>query len=84
VENRDEGVRHRIQILRADRGQDHQANAFVVPPGIPDVIGTAINCDIVAAGGESSGKLFGKGFESAVVGGNSPRTENGQFHHREL
>ena len=78
VEGGEEGVRQGVEILVADGGQVDQPHAAV--HRLRGCALAAVDGDLVAARGQPGGEFFGKGFESAVVGRNAARAEEGNAH----
>lgn len=73
-----------IEMFRADCRKNDDLDPLVLVPRVPDIVGSTVNGDIVAAGGQSDRELFGKRFKPAVVRRYSPRAEDGQLHRRGL
>ena len=69
-----------VEILVADRGQYLQPYAVIFELAGRDVVGAAIDSNVVATRDQSGGKMFGKSFKSTVAGRHSPCSENGYSH----
>ncbi len=80
MKHRKEGVEHCIQVFGPDRWENDEFDTLVFFSRVANIVGPPIHRHIVAAGGQSRGKLFGKRFKPAVVRRYAPRAENGQLH----
>ena len=69
-----------VEIFVANCRQDLETYALEFELARADIVRPAVNGNFVAAGDQSGGKMFSEGFEPAIVGGNSPCTENRDAH----
>ena len=70
-------MRQRIEVFVVDGGQVEQADAAINRLAVTLA---AVDGHRMAARGQPDGKLFRERLESAVIGRNAARSENGDAH----
>ena len=71
---------HGVEIFVPDRRQDLEPDAVIFELPWRNVVGAAIDGNVVATGHKPRREVFCEGFKSAVTGGNTSCTENCDPH----
>src|SRR5438093_2567292 len=69
-----------VKMFGSNGREYHKPHAFVSVVGVPDVIRSAINGDVVTSSNKACCKLLSEGLEPAVVCRNAAGSDDGQFH----
>ena len=71
-----------VKVLMSDRGEDFELNALELELAGADIVGPAVDGNVVTTGNQPGRKMFSEGFEPAIVGGNSAGAKNRKAHNQ--
>src|ERR1043166_1242062 len=80
MNRRKETMNDCVKVFVPDGRQHLQTDTVVLQLARRNVVGPAINRDLMPARNEPGCKVLRKGLKSAVTGGNAPRSENCNAH----